>query len=36
MTVLSNDPAQFADEALRGFVDAYADRVALVPGGSAR
>lgn len=36
MTVLSNDPAQFADEALRGFVDAYADRVALVPGGVVR
>ncbi len=36
MTVLSNDPAQFVDEALRGFVDAYADLVALVPGGVVR
>ena len=36
MTVLSNDPAQFADDALRGFVDAYSDQVALVPGGVVR
>ena len=36
MTILSNDPAQFADEALRGFVDAYSDQVALVPGGVVR
>ena len=36
MTILSNDPAQFADEALRGFVDAYSDQVALVPGGVIR
>lgn len=36
MTILSNDPAQFADEALRGFVDAYSDQVAPVPGGVVR
>ncbi|WNB86607.1 dihydroxyacetone kinase family protein [Cellulomonas sp. ATA003] len=36
MSVLSNDPAEFADEALRGFVDAYSDVVTLVPGGVVR
>lgn len=36
MTIVSNDPAQFADEALRGFVDAHSDQVALVPGGVVR
>jgi dihydroxyacetone kinase len=36
MTVLFNDPAQFAEEAIQGFVDAYADRVAIVPGGVVR
>src|SRR5699024_8188034 len=35
-TLLFNDPAQFSDEALRGFVEAYPDQVALVPGGVVR
>ncbi|WP_129337685.1 dihydroxyacetone kinase family protein [Cellulomonas endophytica] len=36
MTTLANDPAQFADEALRGFADAHAGTVRLVPGGVVR
>lgn len=36
MTLLWNDPAQFSDDALRGFVDAHADQVRLVPGGVVR
>jgi dihydroxyacetone kinase len=36
MSVLSNDPAQFADEALRGFADAWSGVVTLVPGGVVR
>jgi len=36
MTLLWNDPAQFADEAVRGFVEAYPDQVSLVPGGVVR
>lgn len=36
MRPLSDDPATFAEDALRGFVDAYADQVRLVPGGVVR
>lgn len=36
MTLLWNDPAQFSDDALRGFADAHADQVRLVPGGVVR
>lgn len=36
MTLLFNNPAQFAEDALRGFVDAYSDQVTLVPGGVVR
>lgn len=36
MTRLFNDPAQFASDALLGFVDAYGDDVVLVPGGVVR
>lgn len=33
MTTLYNDPAEFAEEQLAGFVDLYADRLRGVPGG---
>ncbi|RZI92265.1 MAG: dihydroxyacetone kinase family protein [Microbacterium sp.] len=33
MTVLFNDPAEFAEEQLEGFVELYADRLRGVPGG---
>lgn len=33
MTTLYNDPADFADDQLAGFVDLYADRLTGVPGG---
>ncbi len=33
MTTLYNDPAEFADDQLLGFVDLYADRLRAVPGG---
>ncbi len=33
MTVLFNDPSEFAEEQLEGFADLYADRLRTVPGG---
>jgi dihydroxyacetone kinase len=33
MTTLYNDPAEFAEDQLAGFVDLYADRLQAVPGG---
>jgi len=36
MTYLVNDPTAFADELIEGFVAAYPDRVAAVPGGVVR
>jgi dihydroxyacetone kinase len=33
MTTLFNDPAEFAEDQLAGFVDLYADRLQGVPGG---
>lgn len=33
MTKLYNDPADFCDDQLEGFVDLYSDRLAQVPGG---
>lgn len=36
MTLIWNDPAHFTEDALAGFVDAYADVVRLVPGGVVR
>lgn len=33
MTTLFNDPAEFAEDQLAGFVDLYADRLQAVPGG---
>lgn len=36
MTYLCNDPTAFADELVEGFVAAYPDRVAAVPGGVIR
>ncbi|WP_369045465.1 dihydroxyacetone kinase family protein [Sinomonas sp. P10A9] len=36
MTRLSNDPADFADEALAGFCDLHAGLVRQVPGGAVR
>jgi len=33
MTTLYNDPAEFAEDQLAGFVDLYADRLRAVPGG---
>jgi dihydroxyacetone kinase len=36
MTMLFNDPAQFASDALKGFADAFRDDVVLVPGGVVR
>lgn len=36
MTHLYNDPATFMEDALAGFLDAYADRVIGVPGGVVR
>ncbi|PYF98457.1 homodimeric dihydroxyacetone kinase [Georgenia satyanarayanai] len=36
MTILHDDPADFAEDALRGFVDAHAATVRRVPGGVVR
>ncbi|TWS18474.1 dihydroxyacetone kinase family protein [Tsukamurella asaccharolytica] len=36
MTTLYNDPANFIDDALAGFLDLHADRVTGVPGGVVR
>ncbi|UZN05212.1 dihydroxyacetone kinase family protein [Cellulomonas sp. S1-8] len=36
MRPLADDPAQFVDDALDGFVDLYADQVRRVPGGVVR
>ena len=36
MTTIYNDPAEFTDEAVEGFVDLYSDRVRRVPGGVVR
>ncbi|MEE6282821.1 dihydroxyacetone kinase family protein [Georgenia sp. MJ170] len=36
MTTLHDDPAGFAEDALRGFIDAHADEVRPVPGGVVR
>jgi len=36
MTTLSNDPAQFAEDALKGFADVYRNLVVQVPGGVVR
>ncbi|MCG6567860.1 dihydroxyacetone kinase family protein [Tessaracoccus sp. ZS01] len=36
MTTIYNDPAEFTDEAVAGFVDLYADRVRAVTGGVVR
>lgn len=36
MTRISNDPADFADEALAGFCDVHAGLVRQVPGGAVR
>ncbi|MEA5457178.1 dihydroxyacetone kinase family protein [Sinomonas sp. JGH33] len=36
MTHIANDPADFADEALEGFCDAYSDLVGRVEGGAIR
>ncbi len=36
MSVLANDPALFATDAINGFVDAYANVVTAVPGGVVR
>lgn len=33
MTTLYNDPAEFSEDQLAGFVDLYADRLRAVPGG---
>ncbi|WP_119697564.1 dihydroxyacetone kinase family protein [Microbacterium halotolerans] len=33
MTTIFNDPAEFAEDQLAGFVDLYADRLTGVPGG---
>lgn len=33
MTTLYNDPAEFADDQLEGFLDLYSDRLVGVPGG---
>lgn len=33
MTKLYNDPAEFADDQLKGFLDVYSDRLVGVPGG---
>lgn len=33
MTKLYNDPAEFADDQLEGFLDVYSDRLVGVPGG---
>lgn len=33
MTTLYNDPSDFAEDQLAGFVDLYSDRLAQVPGG---
>lgn len=36
MTMIYNDPAEFTDEAVTGFVDLYSDRVHRVEGGVVR
>ncbi|NKQ54672.1 dihydroxyacetone kinase family protein [Amycolatopsis sp. K13G38] len=36
MTYVSNDPADFAEDALAGFCDLHADTVRQVPGGAVR
>lgn len=36
MTTIYNDPAEFTDEAVEGFVDLYANRVRRVAGGVVR
>jgi len=36
MTTIYNDPAEFTDEAVAGFVDLYSDRVRRVTGGVVR
>ena len=36
MTTIYNDPAEFTDEAVTGFVDLYADRIRRVMGGVVR
>ncbi len=36
MTTIYNDPAEFTDEAVTGFVDLYSDRVKRVTGGVVR
>ncbi|TRY19695.1 dihydroxyacetone kinase family protein [Tessaracoccus rhinocerotis] len=36
MTTIHNDPAEFTDEAVAGFVDLYSDRVRGVTGGVVR
>lgn len=36
MTRLYDDPASFTEDAMRGFLDLYADRVTGVPGGVVR
>lgn len=36
MTTVYNDPAEFTDEAVEGFVDLHADRLRRVPGGVVR
>lgn len=33
MTTLYNDPAEFSEDQLEGFVDLYSDRLVRVPGG---
>ncbi|WP_105566004.1 dihydroxyacetone kinase family protein [Microbacterium halophytorum] len=33
MTTLFNDPAEFSEDQLEGFVDVYSDRLRAVPGG---
>lgn len=34
MTVVYNDPADFADDQFAGFLDLYSDRLRGVPGGA--
>ena len=36
MTTVYNNPAEFTDEAVDGFVDLYAGHVRRVPGGVVR
>ena len=35
MTKIFNDPSEFSDDQLAGFIDLYADRLRQVPGGVA-